>query len=63
MERAILRETNRHEQQDFRKICIMNIQEDDTDFYIRGVCEIYGEVIDFQRPKKKLAFATYKMIW
>lgn len=63
MERVNSKEPDRDEQQDFRKICIMNMQKNETNEYVRDICQMYGEVVDFQRPKDNLAFATYKLEW
>lgn len=55
-----IQKPDQDKQQDYRKICIMNLEKGDTDEQIRKTCQMYGDVVDFQRPKENLGFATYK---
>lgn len=63
MEGEYLQNPQQDEQQDLRKVCILNLKKDETDEYVRTICEMYGEVVDVQRPQENLAFATFKSEW
>lgn len=47
-----------------RKLCILNVEESETDDNIRSLCEEYGNLLDFNRvPEKRLAFVLYTTEW
>lgn len=44
-----------------RKLCILNVEETETDENIRSLCAEYGNLINFNRiSHKHLAFALYE---